>query len=328
MKPRKYFIQPFAVFILLVIFTSITSAEEATVSTNPAAINKAGSETINKTDKSKSEVLNKKDDKTPDNKSNSDTAANKSSSDTAKRAKTESTTEDAPNSTTTSPLPPPESTTSSDTTNVNETKKILEQASLIDKTLEVESKEISELSVYLESLRAKKAEFESQTNVYKIELTTFGSQLHLPKIDPKLIEKAYMSSQAAVTKISNDLSKLKEKSEELKQSIQISYDQKMSNDKFLMELQNNSAKSSQEEPLSDKKLSAASEQKAAAQADQPDLEKSADDRQRVALEQKIALEQQQADEQKEALSQLYVRLKSLQTAITKKMLLIFHLHNN
>lgn len=328
MKPRKYFIQPFSVFILLFIFTSITSAEEVIVSINPAAaINKAGSETINKTDKSKSEVLNKKDDKTPDNKSNSDTAANKSSSDTAKRPKTESTTEDAPNSTTTSPLPPPESATSSDTTNVNETKKILEQASLIDKTLEVESKEISELSVYLESLRAKKAEFESQTNVYKIELTTFGSQLHLPKIDPKLIEKAYMSSQAAVTKISNDLSKLKEKSEELKQSIQISYDQKMGNDKFLMELQNNSAKSSQEEPVSDKKLSAASDQKAAAQANQPDLEKSADDRQRVALEQKIALEQQQADEQKEALSQLYVRLKSLQTAITKKMLLMQSVYN-
>jgi len=121
---------------------------------------------------------------------------------------------------------------------VNETKKILEQTALIENTLEIEEKEIAALSEYLEEIKNRKTEFDSVINVYKIELTTFGSQLHLPEVESKLIEKSYMSSQTAVGKVTKELSKLKEKREELKQIQEISYQQKMGNDKFLMELKN------------------------------------------------------------------------------------------
>jgi hypothetical protein len=80
-------------------------------------------------------------------------------------------------------LPHGANTTNEISTNsVNEIQKILEQTALIDKTLEIEAKEISDLFSSLEGIRGRKQEFESQSNVYKIELTTFGSQLHLSDV--------------------------------------------------------------------------------------------------------------------------------------------------
>ncbi|MBF0572202.1 MAG: mechanosensitive ion channel [Desulfamplus sp.] len=245
-----------------------------------------------------------------------------------------------------------------DAAGVDKTKKILEQTALIEKTLEMEGKEFLDLFAYLEDILGKKTEFESQTNVYKIELTTFGSQLHLPDVETKLLEKAYMSSQAAVGKLTKDIAKLKEKSEQLKQSHQISYEQKINNDKFLMELQfsaqnssnqeiatvntverkqitqnNNQQETSDNNAIVDKQKKLSPEQ-------QLELGKYGDPQQRGALEQRIAIEEQlqqeqtlsaqqkaeddlkAAEEQRNSLNKLTVRLKSLQTALTKKLLLI------
>ncbi|MBF0411294.1 MAG: mechanosensitive ion channel [Desulfamplus sp.] len=257
---------------------------------------------------------------------------------------------------------------------INEIKKILEQSALIEKTLEMEAKENNDLSSYLEDIRKKKTEFESQTNVYKIELTTFSNQLHLPDIETKLIEKAYMSSQAAVAKINKDISALNQKSEQLKQTLQISYEQKMGNDKFLMELESSptynieihksSLEQSSESKIQNNEQKDAKESKTQNKTEQPKqdiksadtiseeqkrldsakqqlgLGKHGDPQQIAALEQRIAFEQQQAEEQRvldaqkesdkqksaeshrAALSQLQIHLKYLQTALTRKILLI------
>ncbi|MBF0469357.1 MAG: hypothetical protein HQK61_10820, partial [Desulfamplus sp.] len=277
---------------------------------------------------------------------------------------------------------------------VGETKKILEQTSLIEKTLEIEAREIEALSAYLEEIQNKKSEFDSSTNVYKIELTTFGSQLHLPEVDTKLIEKAYMSCQTSVGKVTQELSKLVEKREQLKQTQQISYEQKTGNDKFLMELKNDSllkviAEKSHDSPQAANKSIApqlpanqttqqkngsdlkqnsvprdhsgsndavrpdkiikneplSPEQQQRLSEQQLNLGRHGDPQQRAALEQKLILEQQLAEQQKVlqeqegaeeqrvaekqrlALGQLRTRLKYVQTALTKKMLLTQSIHS-
>ncbi len=232
-------------------------------------------------------------------------------------------------------------TSKTDTSSMNETKKILEQTALINKTLEIEAKENADLSSYLDELRSKKTEFDSQVNVYKIELTTFSNQLHLPDIDTKQLEKSYMSSQAAVEKIGKNISTLKAKSEQLKQTQQISYEQKIGNDKFLMELEQNSTEpqsSNQDINLPDPAKSTQKETNLA--KNQIVLGQYGDPQQKAALEQKLNFEKQQAEEQRildaqkeleaqisakeqrDSLMQLQIRLKYLQTALTKKMLLI------
>ncbi|MBF0203593.1 MAG: mechanosensitive ion channel [Desulfamplus sp.] len=278
---------------------------------------------------------------------------------------------------------------------VSETKKILEQTALIEKTLEMETKEIIALSEYLEDIKSKKTEFDSTVNVYKMELTTFGSQLHLPDVEIKIIEKAYMSSQTAINRITQDISTLREKSEQLKQTQQSSYDQKASNDKFLMELKGNvnhmaiieqSASSAQtsnsnqssnsgkqsavnqitqqkqnSNPKTTKSLSpdqqpalgknadtkqmTAQEQKTAeeqkisqeqktaemqkaeeelkaAETQKAEEELKAAEKQKAEEEQKAAEKQKAEEEQKIAVAQLHNRLKYLQTALTKKILLM------
>ncbi|MBF0229336.1 MAG: mechanosensitive ion channel [Desulfamplus sp.] len=253
-----------------------------------------------------------------------------------------------------------------DADNVDKTKKILEQIALIEKTFEMEGKEILDLFAYLEDILGKKREFESQTNVYKIELTTFGSQLHLPDVETKLLEKAYMSSQAAVGKLTKDVARLKEKSEQLKQSQQISYEQKINNDKFLMELQFSaqtysnkeithakeittadaasqkqiSPKNNQQETLDKKQIQVIDKPQRLSPEQQLESGKYGDPQQRAALKQRVELEEQlqqeqnllaqkkleeekkAEEEQRDSLNKLTIKLKFLQTALTKKMLLM------
>lgn len=207
---------------------------------------------------------------------------------------------------------------------VSETEKILEQTTLIEKTLEIEAKESAALSQYLEDIKKRKAEFDSAVNVYKIELTTFGSQLHLPEVESKVIEKAYMNSQAAVGKVTQELLKLQKRREELKQTQESSYQQKIGNDKFLMELKNDTKDNDSIEQSADatqtmtanKSQSSDSGQTSQQgqnkkETDTPSLEqqrifikqqldlgKNGDPQQRAALEQRLVLELQLAEEQK------------------------------
>lgn len=212
---------------------------------------------------------------------------------------------------------------------ISETKKILEQIDLIDKTLELEKKEITDIEAYLGDIKSKTAEFDSATNVYKIELGTFANQLHLPEVETKIIEKAYMSSQASSNKVTQELLKLKDKREQITQALQVSYEQKTGNDKFLMELKNNAHKSGSSEQGADltqqsdhgnnSQQQYASGSKQAEQTNQtpqksetlsseqqqplvnPQLvaEKQGDPQQRAALEARIAMEEQLAEEQQQ-----------------------------
>ncbi|MBF0390060.1 MAG: mechanosensitive ion channel [Desulfamplus sp.] len=172
---------------------------------------------------------------------------------------------------------------------INETQKILEQIALIEKSIELENRELTEIGTYLDDTKSKKRDFESQINGYKIELTTFGSQLNLPDIDTKLLEKAYMSSQAAVNKITNELAKLQAKSEQLKQSELTASEQKSGNEKFLA----SSEKLSIDVQLADEKK---------------------------LLDKKSAEEEQQITKDKiAALKQLKTRLGEIQSILTKKI---------
>ncbi|MBF0201479.1 MAG: mechanosensitive ion channel [Desulfamplus sp.] len=114
-------------------------------------------------------------------------------------------------------------------------KKIEDQITLIAKTLEIEEKEAANLEARLEAHRNTKNDFDAKINIYRIEATTIESRLHLPDMDMRLLERAYMGCQASMTTISTELSKLKQHNEQLRESQRIAYEQKLINDNLLTE---------------------------------------------------------------------------------------------
>lgn len=221
---------------------------------------------------------------------------------------------------------------------VTEIKKILNQTPFIDKTLKAEKKDITDLESRLGVHKSTQKKFDSKINVYTIELTTLGSQLHLPDVELKLIEKAYMSCQSSMVTISNDLSKLKQENKQLKEMEDLSYEQKLVNDKLLAEIAHDSFIQAHEELQDDdgkgdkgdkgkegteegienggkptSKVKGEEIQQARDEADtqgEKKISEPADDPQ-----QSIIVQQRSLDHLKD-------RLKRLQTLLTRKMLTI------
>lgn len=121
---------------------------------------------------------------------------------------------------------------------VDEILKFHEQAALLENTLEIEQKAIGDLEIRLGLMEKNRLEFDSKVNFYTIQLSTSASQLHLPDEELKVIEKAFMKTQATMKSLMDDLTALKGEKDLLKQTLEESYEKKISNDNFLVEMLN------------------------------------------------------------------------------------------
>ncbi len=190
--------------------------------------------------------------------------------------------------------------------------KFQDQALLLENALEVEQKAVADIEARLELIKKNKPEFESKVNVHILQLSTWGSQLHLPDGEIKVIEKAFMTSQAALKSVVDDLTKFSQEHEHFKLMQDKSYEQKLSNDNFLVEIVNVDIKSVTEksvpsEPSEENSLG----ETEPAPAQPPDFDQSATiGFTTPPVKQDILIEQ------------IKNHLKTLQTALTKKMLLI------
>ena len=190
--------------------------------------------------------------------------------------------------------------------------KFKEQTVLLEKSLAAEKKAIADLEARLELIKQNKLEFESKVNVHILQLSTWSSQLHLPDGEIKIIEKAFMSSQNALKSLTDDLTRLKQEREHFKQMQDKSYEQKLSNDNFLVEIVNVDIQPFTENPVP----SEPSEENGLG-------ENALESQNTIDFDQSVMSPFNKDSVKPEAvIEQMKNHLKALQTALAKKMLLI------
>lgn len=113
---------------------------------------------------------------------------------------------------------------------------LAEQIALVQKSIDIETSDLSELKIQLSQTNATRDNFLLQTNTYKLLLSTLINQLHFPDDAAREIEKAGNACQETLNQLTGMLAEYKKRYERLNELMLKSGEQRLVNEKNLTDI--------------------------------------------------------------------------------------------